>query len=450
VGSLLLSRAETAVRLCWRPGLIAVPADDRAVTVVSDGIRSMRIGSGSPVRAGLLERLGDPAGATLERLLDVAEGTLAEIEARSVLNRLAANGLISVRLLDDHGVAATIAVPVLPDEPLAPAAELVLSDDVLIRRAGGGLLLESAADPGRSDPIEPRFAAALFGGELLPDWREPLRHAGTLVPDSQPDERWEFHDRLFHSRSRLWDGAVRPYGPTLRLAGVLEPLPAEHVPVTATGSPVALPAPPDDPADGGGPGYAEVAEGRRSQRLPSGPLQIRELGLLLHMTMRRRAIRPSPAGEELHRPVPSGGALAAVGVYPLVVDCDGIEPGLYHYDGGSHALRAIPTAGAAACGRLTAGARDAAGLPGDAPVQVLLLLVAQFARLQFKYSGVAYAAALKEVGVIYQALYLTAAALGIGGCALGGGDSVIFEQASGLDRWDEGSVGEFLLTGGAR
>ena len=81
---------------------------------------------------------------------------------------------------------------------------------------------------------------------------------------------------------------------------------------------------------------------------------------------------------------------------------------------------------------------------------MLLLLVARFGRLQFKYSGVAYAAALKEVGVIYQALYLTATALGIGGCALGGGDSLVFEQASGLDRWDEGSIGEFLLTGGPR
>jgi SagB-type dehydrogenase family enzyme len=78
---------------------------------------------------------------------------------------------------------------------------------------------------------------------------------------------------------------------------------------------------------------------------------------------------------------------------------------------------------------------------------VLLLLVARFGRLQYKYSGMAYAAALKDVGVLFQSFYLTATAMGLGGCALGGGDALAFEQASGLDRWDEGSVGEFLLTG---
>jgi len=78
---------------------------------------------------------------------------------------------------------------------------------------------------------------------------------------------------------------------------------------------------------------------------------------------------------------------------------------------------------------------------------VLLVLAARFGRLQYKYSGMAYAAVLKDVGVVYQAIYLAATAMGIGGCALGGGDALAFERASGLDRWEEGSVGEFLLTG---
>ena len=250
-------------------GLIAVPSDDGAATLVSDGSRSMRVGNGSPVRVGLLERLADPTGTTLERLLDVADGALAQIEARSLLNRLAANGLLSVQLLDDDGVAATIAVPVLPDEPLAPAAALVLSDDLFVRRTNDGLLLESAADPARGDPIAPRFAAALFTGELPVVWQEPLRHAGVLVPEREPDERWEFHDRLFHSRSRLWNGAVRPYGPTLRLAGVVEPLPAEHVPVTATGAPLALPTPPDN-VRGDGP-WGGLRRGRREPPVAAAP-----------------------------------------------------------------------------------------------------------------------------------------------------------------------------------
>jgi SagB-type dehydrogenase family enzyme len=92
-------------------------------------------------------------------------------------------------------------------------------------------------------------------------------------------------------------------------------------------------------------------------------------------------------------------------------------------------------------------ARETAGLPADAPVQAMFVLAARFGRLQYKYSGMAYAAVLKDVGVLYQAFYLAATAMGIGGCALGGGDALAFERASGLDRWEEGSVGEFLLTG---
>jgi SagB-type dehydrogenase family enzyme len=60
----------------------------------------------------------------------------------------------------------------------------------------------------------------------------------------------------------------------------------------------------------------------------------------------------------------------------------------------------------------------------------------------------AYAAVLKDVGVLYQALYLTSTAMGLGGCALGGGDAATFARASGLDPFDEGTVGEFLLVGG--
>jgi SagB-type dehydrogenase family enzyme len=452
VGRLLLSA--TAVRLGWRPGLTAVPAGDRPEVVVTDGRRAARVGSGSPVRTALLGLLGAEDGTTLERLVEAAADTagddartLAEIEGRSLVNLLAERGLLAARLVDADGVAATIATPVAPDEPVAAPNALVLGEDVLIRRDEIGLVLESAGDPARRDPITPRFAAALMAGELPPAWRGVLVHAGVLVPDDEgaPTRRWEFHDRLFHTRSRLWRGAARPYGATLRLAEEIDPPPACPVPAAATGAPVLL-AVPDHPA--GDEPLAQVAERRRSTRRPAGALHARQLGELLHRTARIRAVRPGAAGDELDRPVPSGGSLGTVGIYPLVVACEGLDAGLYHYDGSQHALRAIGAATDARVEPLVASARATAGLAADAPVQVLLVLAARFGRLQYKYSSIAYAAALKDVGVLYQALYLTATAIGIGGCALGGGDALAFERASGLDRWEEGSVGEFLLVGG--
>ena len=442
MGSLLLTEAQTTVALGWRPGLEAIPA------------------GASPLSATLLELLGSSPGVSADQLIDEAAGAaipdnrmLAEIEARSLLDRLCSRGMISAQLLDEQGVAATIATPALPDEPTGHAHELELSPDVFLRRSAGdqgGLILESAADPGRSDPIEPRFASALLSDDLPPAWRNVLCHAGILVATDDdapgpldPVDRWEFHDRLFHTRSRLWGRSPRPYGATKPLAGKMDALPGEHLPAGATGAPIKLIEPaPDDAA-----GYAEVAERRRSRRRAAGSLTIDQLAELLHRTVRVRAMGPAPAGDEVSRPVPSAGSLAAVGVYPLVVDCEGIDPGLYHYSGEEHVLRRIETATDADLAPLVGGARWTAGLPDGAPVQVLLVLAARFGRLQYKYTGMAYAAALKDVGVVYHALYLAATATGIGGCALGGGDALAFERASGLDRWDEGSVGEFLLTG---
>lgn len=57
----------------------------------------------------------------------------------------------------------------------------------------------------------------------------------------------------------------------------------------------------------------------------------------------------------------------------------------------------------------------------------------------------AYATTLKNVGVLYQTMYLVATAMGLAPCALGGGDSDRFAAAVGSDYYTETSVGEFLL-----
>jgi SagB-type dehydrogenase family enzyme len=56
-----------------------------------------------------------------------------------------------------------------------------------------------------------------------------------------------------------------------------------------------------------------------------------------------------------------------------------------------------------------------------------------------------YSAQLKNVGVIYQTMYLVATSMGIGGCALGLGNTDRFCAMTGLDWFEEGSVGEFMV-----
>ena len=76
---------------------------------------------------------------------------------------------------------------------------------------------------------------------------------------------------------------------------------------------------------------------------------------------------------------------------------------------------------------------------------VLVVITSRFGRVRWKYSGLAYALQLKHVGVIQEAMYLTATALGLGGCALGSGNTDAFGALAGLAYLEEGSVGEFVL-----
>jgi SagB-type dehydrogenase family enzyme len=146
------------------------------------------------------------------------------------------------------------------------------------------------------------------------------------------------------------------------------------------------------------------------------------------------------------RPYPSAGALYELELYPVVRACDGLSPGLYHYDPFGHRLE--PVAGLTpAVEALLTTAGWATSIPADA-LQVLFVIAARFPRVGWKYSSLAYALVLKNVGVLYQTLYLTAAAMGLSPCGVGGGDPDAFARAAGTDPDAEPSVGEFLLGGG--
>jgi SagB-type dehydrogenase family enzyme len=52
---------------------------------------------------------------------------------------------------------------------------------------------------------------------------------------------------------------------------------------------------------------------------------------------------------------------------------------------------------------------------------------------------------LKDVGVVFQTMYLAATAMGLGACAVGTGDAEAFAAATGLDPEHETSIGELCL-----
>jgi SagB-type dehydrogenase family enzyme len=96
---------------------------------------------------------------------------------------------------------------------------------------------------------------------------------------------------------------------------------------------------------------------------------------------------------------------------------------------------------------LLAGAAQAMGASADP--QVLVTIAARFGRVSWKYSSIAYALILKDVGVLLQTLYLMAADMGLGGCAIGSTNIDLFARMTGIEFHVEGAVGQFSLGRGA-
>lgn len=271
-------------------------------------------------------------------------------------------------------------------------------------------------------------------------------NGGIAEDDSVPLRQWEFHDLLFHSRSRSGRHEY-PLGGTFRFRDALPPLPAvkplmSERRIALHKSDMAVLEADDLP-------FSRVSESRRSIRSQAEqPISAIQLGEFLYRSARVKAVNPAGADpthyESSMRVCPSGGAMHALELYLTISRCEGIAAGFYHYDPLGHALEHLSELGAAHQSRLADGS-GAAGM--QSPPDVLITLAARFQRTGWKYQSMAYALILKDVGALYQQMYLVATAMNLAPCGLGGGNSDRFAKAAGLDYYAETSVGEFLLSG---
>ncbi|MEV7180402.1 SagB family peptide dehydrogenase [Kitasatospora sp. NPDC093679] len=349
-----------------------------------------------------------------------------------------------------------------------PTGQVKLSRFASAAPEDGALLVRSPGSP-LAVELGPRAAGLLAA---LADWttpaglarlpgelpleavRQTLRlftAAGLLAygaPGQEPEAdeqrfaQWTAADLAFHSRTRR-PTASAGYGGTYRFGDRFGPDPASPPPFP--GEKVALAVPDLAAAARADRPFTEVLEERRSVREhdDGAPLTADRLGELLYRAMRRRQTFTGGDGQELaDRPYPSGGAVHELEVYPLVTNCAGLRPGLWHYATDRHELELVaePSPATAA---LVANAREAALMKADP--QVVLLVTARFGRVMWKYETVAYPLILKHVGALYQTLYLVGTAMDLAVCGLGGGDAGDFATASGIDFFTEGTVGELIL-----
>jgi len=270
----------------------------------------------------------------------------------------------------------------------------------------------------------------------------------TRVTDGRADEEqgplahWEPHDLRFHLRSRRGRNGA-PVGATYHLAAVVPPEPAVREAI----GPV-LPLPRSRREPGPEPTLMQALETRRSL-YGVAPLALDELGELLYRTCRVTGEIEIAGERYLRKPYPSGGSLHSLEVYVIPVRCEGLETGVYRYLGKEHALCRAGNAGPDVDLLLEEARQGTGGKLPDIP-SVLLVMTTRFRRVTRKYQSMAYSAILKEVGALFQTLYLVATAMDLTPCAIGAGDTDRFARAAGLDFYQETSVGEMVLGGPER
>ena len=461
--------------LAWRDGVSAAAAGGGAVAVTGPGGRVTLRGLG-PGLLGAVARL-DPPGDDEDRLAGAVVAGGGELPRWFFhLDRLTRNGLVGWSAHEAGARLATLTAtaPGFATTPVGPAADgrYALSRFAYLRRLGDAAVVETPLAPARVTLADGR-AAALVGALAAPAAAAELAAraglsaaaaAGVLTlllrggmavgagaaEECDPALRtWAFHDLLFHARSRKGRSDAA-YGGTYRFAGGDLPMPPALKP-TPAGEAVPL-ARPDRPGRDDPP-LGWVLEHRRSVREfdRDRPVTAGELGEFLYrvnrVTDRRAAEVPTARGpvaaELAARPYPAGGGLYELEVYAAVNACAGLAPGLYYHEPAGHRLVRVAGRTPAVDGLLR-DAGGSTGVPAD-ELQVVLVLAARVPRVAWKYESIAYALVLKHVGVVYQTMYLAATAMGLGACAVGGGDADLFARAAGTAYAAETSVGEFLL-----
>jgi SagB-type dehydrogenase family enzyme len=402
-------------------------------------------------------------------------------EIRLLVRRLARHGLLEYRVArsrndDDQIIIQPQAPDYWPRTPqLGNADVLVLSRFAYLRRRGNEMVLESPRAGALFKICDPKIATAIamlsspqqikqlrrqdgFPGvellALLVDCQILFKIDAASQSGLRPAEGddnlvlWDFHDLLFHTRSTEGRHG-NPLGGVYPYAGVISPLPAvrprwpgKKIDLRKFAAAHSQPISP----------VAKLLRERHSTRSfdDQRPITLAELSRFLDSTARvlsrgKSRIDLADAGPVIEyavRPYPSAGASYELELYLAVNKCEGLARGFYHYDAGGHTLVLIGP-GTPEFEALLTGAEFAMDAP--AAPQILITIAARFGRISWKYSSIAYALILKDVGVLMQTLYMTATDMGLGGCAIGITNIDLFAKMTGIEFYIEGPVGQFAI-----
>ena len=190
----------------------------------------------------------------------------------------------------------------------------------------------------------------------------------------------------------------------------------------------------------------DVLDARRSMRTwPKKSISLQTFSNFLWLSARNRAIGQGANQDEyVSRPYPSGGAAYSLELYPVIAP-EAVPPipaGLYRYLPDVHGLEPVAAQIASYHPFLEAAGRAA----GTAMPPIVLVVTSRFARQSEIYGELALSLVLKEVGCLFQTLYLVGEYLGLAACALGGGSPAgLLASLCNTNEFAEPVVGEFML-----
>ncbi|MEG3873043.1 MULTISPECIES: SagB family peptide dehydrogenase [unclassified Microcoleus] len=289
--------------------------------------------------------------------------------------------------------------------------------------------------PGISEATARLFLSFLLTAEML----SPVNN-NSSVEQSETLTQWEFHDLLFHSRSRGGRHS-NLIGKTFRFLGQIEPTPV--LKAKPSNEIINLYKPDIDSLKQTDTPFTAILESRKSIRQHGEkPITVEQLGEFLYRSARLREIVPRDNMDCSNRPYPTGGACYDLEIYTAINSCENIEAGLYYYAPEEHQLCKI-----SGKTKQVEALLKSAGLSVQIEVepQILILLSSRFSRVTWGYESMAYSLILKHVGILYQTMYLVATAMNLAPSGVGGGNSELFAAAAGCDYFAESSVGEFIL-----
>lgn len=158
----------------------------------------------------------------------------------------------------------------------------------------------------------------------------------------------------------------------------------------------------------------EILRNRRSTRQFSGlPISKNKLFYLLTSSCGLTSLKKTL--DETRRSYPSAGARYPLEIYPLVLNCEGIKKGLYHYNVKENCLELLLEEDLTKwLIRVTGGEKWIAN------AAFVFIITGVFDRTRIKYGDRGYRYSLIEAGHLGQNICLLATELNLGSCPLGG------------------------------